>query len=397
MFLLFLNISLASSLNPELSLEQFTRDVLAVNPEGAAAEATLARLRAEARAAGAWPDPMVDLSIAPLSLAGMPGLQVELRQDLPLWGERRSAVAMLDAEAEAAEASAEMMRLELAGMAAMAWFDWYTLHREISLIGATTATLDEVRIAVVARVATARATDLDVLQVDAERGWLAVQARTLDVERDIVALRINTLLHRDPGTPVPAPPVGLARPQTPAATGARPEGAEAAAMRRAAEAELRMARVERLPMLGAMVGWDAMQVMPEDRLMVGVSVQVPLDQRAKAATVEASAAALEGARAEEAKVRDLIAEDIARAERRFQGQSAALDVLERDVLPAIHARANATREGYAAGAVDLRQVLEAERAALDAEVRHEEALALLVLRAREVELARGITLLGEGL
>lgn len=395
MLLLFLSVALAAEPPGELTLADLTREVLAVNPEVAQAQAALDQARARTKAAGPWPDPMIDLSTAPLSFVGMPGWQVEVRQDLPLWGERRAAAAMAAGDADAAAADLEMMRLDLADMAAMAWADWYSLDRESALIARTRAKLDEVRAAVVARVGTGRATDLDVLQIDAERGWLSTQARSIATERDVAAYRINTLLHRDAEAVVLPPPSTLPRPELPSGEARRPELAETAAMTRAAEAEERMARADRLPMLGAMAGWDSMQAMPEDRLMVGLSVRVPLDQRARSAAVDAGTAGVAVARAAEQKAQDTIAGDIAIAERRFRGQAETLDLLEQEVLPIARARVAAARDAYASGSADVRQVLEAERGALDAEVRREEALALLVVRAREVDLARGIPFPGD--
>jgi outer membrane protein TolC len=161
-------------------------------------------------------------------------------------------------------------------------------------------------------------------------------------------------------------------------------------MTRAAESEARMARADRLPMVGVMAGWDAMQAMPEDRLMAGLTVQVPLDQHARAATQDAADAGVRATEAEAARTRDQVALDIATAEHRYRGQVATLDTIERALLPVARARVAAARSGFAAGTADVRTLLEAERAALDTEIRREQATATLVLRAREVELAHGV-------
>ena len=391
MFLLLAALAVAADPPSTLDLDALTREVLAVNPDASSAEASLARARASAEAAGAWPDPMVDLSIAPLSLAGMPGWQVQARQDLPLWGTRRAAREMAGADSEAAEARLDMMRLDLAGMAAMAWTDWYLVFRELDLVAGASAILQEAHAATVSRVALGRATELDLLQVEAEQGWLSTQAEALEADRDIARARLNALLHRDPLADLAPPPTSLSR-ATPANTsgGARPELAETRAMTRAAEAEAGMARADRLPMLGLMAGWDAMQAMPEDRLMAGVSIQVPLDHRAKAAKETAADAGVAAARAAEARAHDHVALDIAPPERRYQGQTATLDTLDRALVPVARARLAAARSAFAAGNVDVRTLLDAERAALETEIRREQALATLVLRAREVELAHGM-------
>lgn len=128
--------------------------------------------------------------------------------------------------------------------------------------------------------------------------------------------------------------------------------------------------------------------------MAGVSVQVPLDRRARAAQVDAALAGVDAARADAARVDAELDAAEATADRRFRGDAALLATLEQDVLPVARARVAAARSGYAAGTVDLRQLIDAERAALDAEARHEQQLATVVLRARELELARGVLLPG---
>lgn len=393
--MLFILTAIAAAAEPprELDLAELTRAVLDANPEVDTAAATLTQARARVGAAAPWPDPMVDVSVAPLTLGGMPGWQVEVRQDIPAWGVRRAARDMADADADAAGLRLDMMRLDLADMAAMAWADWYALHRELDLTAATVSVLRETRAATLSRVGIGRASDLDVLQIDAEIGWLSTRRLSLDAERDVVAYRINTLAHRPIDADVAAPPSALLV-SPPATQGVRPEIAESLAMTRAAEAQERMARADRLPMLGVMTGWDAMQAMPEDRWMAGVSVQVPLDQKARTAEVEAAAAGVAVARAESARTDDQVKEDIATAERRYRADADLLAALEAEVLPVARARLAAARSGYAAGAADLRQLLDAERGGLEAETRHEQQLATVVLRARELELAHGILLPG---
>ena len=128
--------------------------------------------------------------------------------------------------------------------------------------------------------------------------------------------------------------------------------------------------------------------------MAGVSVEVPLDQKARAAKVDAAAAGVAVARADAARSTDRVREEIATAERRYRADADVLASIERDVLPVARARVVAARAGYAAGTADLRQLLDAERAGLEAETRHQQQLATLVLRVRELELARGILLPG---
>ncbi len=370
-----------------------TLAVLAANPEIAEAEAALHAARAHTDVVGAWGDPMVDLSLAPLSItSGMIGWDARVSQDLPLWGVRRAAKDRAGADADAAEARLTMMRLDLARMSAMAWADWYVTHSEITLMQHTIELLAHIEDAASARLATGKSAELDVLQTRAEAAGLAASLPLLQAERDAVAAQINTLLHRPLETPVPPPPAPTVPPEPGApSTPRRPELAEADAMVRAAQAGERMARLDRLPMLGWMLEWDGMQQMPEMRLMGGVSIQIPLALRSRAGAVREGEASVAAAEAGRTKMADAVSLDVRTAQLRYSGQAEAVRVIDAELIPATDARVEAARAAFSAGMQDLRPLLDAERAAMDAGIRHAQALAALQLRAADLEIALGST------
>lgn len=368
-----------------------TLAVLAANPEIAEAEAALKAARAHTDVVGPWDNPMVDLSIAPLSVtSGMIGWNAQISQDLPLWGMRRAAKDMAGADADAAEAMLGAMRLELARMTAMAWADWYVVHSEISLMGHTIELLKHIEQSATARLGAGQGSQLDALQTRAEAAALAASLPGLEAERDVVAAQINTLLHRPLETRVPPPPEASVPAAPGAATSAaRPEVVEAEAMVRAAQASERMARLERLPMIGWMLEWDGMQEMPEMRLMGGVSVEIPLALRSRAGAVREGQANVAVAEAARARTADAVSLDVRTAQVRYSGQAAAVGVIDAQLLPAAHARVDAARAAFAAGMEGVRPLLDAERAALEAEIRRVQALAALQLRAADLEIALG--------
>lgn len=372
-----------------LSLRDLTDAVLAANPEVEVARAALAGAEARRGAAGALADPMLDVQVAPLSFVSMPGWRVELSQPIPLGGARRSARAMADADRDAALADLDMMRLELADMAAMAWADWYVVHRELTLVRDSRRLLGEVEQVLTARVGVGRASTAELFAVRTEAGGLAAGERGLGAERAVVAVRINTLLHRAVDTPVPPPPESLALPAPGPAPGAHPAVAEAEAMGRAAAAALGMARADRLPMLGWMAGFDAMAAMPEERWMVGVSLTLPTAAKARAATVAGAQAEVARAGAELRRAEDEVAARQGEAAARLAGAEAVVTTLREELLPAARAGLDASRAAFAAGTGDLRAVLDAERALLAAESRLATAEAERALWARRVELAEG--------
>lgn len=382
----------ADTLDPDA----LVRAALDVNPGIDAAEAALAAARARVDVAGAWDDPRVAVGVAPLSVdAHAFGWSVDVEQDLPLWGMRRLGKDMAAADADAADARLGMMRLEMARMAAMLATDWWSVHRQIVLMEETMQAVDASRDAALARYAAGKGTNADTLALVAESAAILAEHHAMQFERDVVGARINALLRRAPDAPVPPPPPALPAAAVPEGDADRPEAEEAAAMVRAAEAEVRMAKRARLPMVGWMAGWDTMQEMPEHRLMAGVMVEVPLAQAARAGAVAEAEAGRSRAQAEAARMEDAVALSVAEARLRWRGQEAALSVIEGELIPAAEARVETARAAWAAGAGDVRTLLDAERGLRDARTRQALAAAALALRAAELRLALG-ALPGDG-
>ncbi len=373
-----------------LDREALVAAVVAANPEVEAAQGALDAAKARREGAGAWRDPMVDVSFAPVGIAyGMVGVSAVVSQDLPLWGVRGIAKDMADAETDAYTARLDAMRLDLARMATMAWGDWYVVTRRIDLIDDTVGILRAHAAATTDRLAVGKGFAQDALQAEADAQTLSIEKIDLRGERDLVQMEINTLLHRPLDTPLPPPPTAFEpTPPVPPGVPSRPEIAESAAMVHMSDGAIAMARADRLPMIGLMAGWDAMAV-PEDRLMTGLSIQVPLWARPRAAAVHDAEGRATESRAMQFAVQDRVAQDIAANERRYQAQRETVDAIGTGLVPIARARVDAARTAFAAGMDDVRPLLDAERAFLDAEVRYEQALADLAVRAADVDLAMG--------
>lgn len=373
-----------------LDREALVAAVVAANPEVEAARGALEAARARREGAGAWRDPMVDLAVGPMMIAnGMVGVSAEVRQDLPLWGVRGIAKDMGDADADAYTARLDAMRLDLARMATMAWGDWYVVARQLELIDGTVAVLTAHAAATTDRLAVGKGFAQDALQAQADAQLLSIEKIGLRGEQDVVRMEINTLLHRPLDAPVPPPPAAF-DPIAPDRVGdpTRPEIDEAEAMVRMIESEVEMAQADRRPMIGLMAGWNAMAV-PDGRLMAGVAVEVPLWARPRRAAVDDARARAAEARAMQSRVGDRVVQDIAANERRYEAQREAVDAIGAGLLPIARARVEAARTAFSAGMDDVRPLLDAERALLDAEVRYQQSLGALAVRAADVDLARG--------
>src|SRR6185369_7882481 len=136
----------------------------------------------------------------------------------------------------------------------------------------------------------------DVLQAEVELAKLAQARINLDQMRRVTAARINTLLHRLPDHPLPAPPQHLTVDEElpgveelrQRAVEQRPDLAATAARIAAEQNSVALACKEFYPDFEFMGRYDAFWTDHEQRPQVGMNVNVPLNQcRRQAAVREA--------------------------------------------------------------------------------------------------------------
>ncbi|HET9227720.1 MAG TPA: TolC family protein, partial [Thermoanaerobaculia bacterium] len=156
-------------------------------------------------------NPMVSYSLAPLSIGSdVPfGNELEVRQTLPYPGKREARAALAEAEAGAAFEDYREALLELTARAGTLAADWYLVHRALEINEQHLRLLDGFREVAAARYAAGLAMQQDPLQAEVESAKLLQMGAELEAQRRVIAARINALLHRDPGAPLP-PPAALA-------------------------------------------------------------------------------------------------------------------------------------------------------------------------------------------
>ena len=329
-------------------------------------------------------NPMVSYSLAPLSIGSDVsfGQEIEVRQALPYPGKREARAALAEAEAGAAFEDYREALLELTARAGTLAADWYLVHRALEINEQHLRLLDGFREVAAARYAAGLAMQQDPLQAEVESAKLLQMGAELEAQRRVIAARINALLHRDPGAPLP-PPAALADHPSPPedaaaleaeALAARPELAGRAAAIQAREAELRMAVLERRPDFEVMGSYSSMWTDPEHRWMAGVAVDLPLwRKRTEAARTEAEAR-LEQARGERNAAAAQIRAEVREAWEMLRESHHHLDIQRNRVLPATRDQIRAASAGFEAGGSFL-AVIEAERSLRDAELREHELLA----------------------
>jgi cobalt-zinc-cadmium efflux system outer membrane protein len=343
-----------------LDRADFVARVLAEHPEVRAAT-----VRHEADQAAVLPGPlpplMVELGLAPLSLAEEPGVELSARWTLPAGQMRTLARDAAAGQAQMSAAEQRMSEVELSAVASAALDDWQLANARIARLDQHNALLHAAEEAVIRRV------DVGLLPADARP--MATMARLEAQQEALVATRqrseaLATLRWLagediDPASLAAVPgPVWTAGtptlPTTPAVAMAESELAMAEAMAAMAD---RAAR----PMVEVMAGYSSMWEDPMHRAMVGAGVGVPLDrgllaERARAAHLDARAAQ---ARAEGAHRTARRAEEAAQAMRAESQEM--LRLMADEMLPVAEERARLARGAWEAGRGSLQDWLLAER------------------------------------
>ena len=371
--------------------------VLARNPSVDAARQGLRAALAEVEASSALDDPMVTYDVAPLSVVGDApfGQRIELRQRLPFPGKRRLAgeAALAMAEAEAAEIGA--MRLELAQMTSELFDELYVVGRALAINEHHRALMLEMKKSAEVQYVAGRGSQQDPIQAEVEIAELEREALALETQRAEIVAQLNGLLHRRPDAELPPPPAKLDLAGVPTGTSEelqtmalerRPQRGAAKARIRAAQAEIAMAKRDYYPDVELMTGYDSMWDMPEHRWMVGVMVEVPLQRGKRRAAVDKAEAETSKMRFEDERLADEIRVEVARAHQKVVEAQKVVALNEKSLLPAVRARLDAARAGFASAQNDFMAVVAAEETLREAELEVEMSRAQL--SQRQAALAR---------
>jgi outer membrane protein TolC len=402
-------LSLTDDAAPErLSRAKLVEAVLARNPSVTSArEAWRAALAAFPQAT-ALDDPMLEYGLAPLSIGASQvdfGQMVQLGQRFSWPGKRALAGQVTLAEAEAAREDYEATRLRLALMASLLYDQYYAVERSLEINGAHRLLLEEVAASALAQYEAARGGQQEPLQAELELAEIARQRIALTADRGVLVAQLNGLLHREPDAPLPPPHVETAPPldEPPPldrlvaeALDARPELAASAARVRGREAAIDLARRDYYPELGATATYNTMWMDPEHRLMVGVSLNVPVQVGARRGAVTEARAAHAQSDAELAALADAVRVEVATARERLMAALDEVRLYRERLLPTAEAQIEAARIGYTTGRSGFQALVDAERSLRTLELGYQMRLAELGQRRAELDRAVGRVPAGTG-
>lgn len=350
-------------------------------------------------------DPMVGYSFGPATPFDDVrfGQRIDLRQKFPYPGKLRLAGDVARAEAEAVEQQIETVILDLAVAASQLYDDLYLTDRRLEINREHVRLLEGLLRTATARYAAGKLSQHEPLNAEVELAHLAHRDVILQSRREVVVARINALLHRPPGSPLPRPPAALPVPTDhvlrdlgldslqaaqEVALESRPQLAAIRAQVEARQAAVRLADMARYPDFDVGTSYSSMWAEPSHRWMVGATINVPIRKkriRAEKAEAEARLAQVENLLLH---LEDEVRAEVAQIHEMALEAQHVIELYDDRILPAGRDHVDAARASFEAGRAPLADVLRAEKDWRNSELAFQEVLA--DYHRRFAELARAL-------
>lgn len=379
----------------------FVRAVLASNPSIESARQSWRAAVARVQQSGSFDDPMLELEVAPLSVASSKaplGYQLMVSQRLPWFGKRSLDAAVAEAEAEAVKSDFEGTRRELAMTALMLYDQYFVVQRSLDVNAEHVKLMSAMRAAATAQFASGRGSAQDALQAEGELLHMEHDAMVLGAQREIVVAQMNELLHRGPDQPLPPPPEALPMPvpilssetqlQEQAVNGRQDI---VAAKQRARAAQARVDRAERdaYPDLTLSTSYNSMWDMPEHRWMLGLGLNLPIFTGKRAGMAEEARAMRAQLEIDATRLSDAARTQVFVTLKQLKESEEVLRLFETRLLPIARERVDAARAGLVTAQNPFMAAIEAEKSLRGLELDYQMALAEYAGRRGELERALG--------
>ncbi len=367
-------------------------------------ELKMAREQAESAAraispAGAFDDPMlmVQLWNQPIDFSMVP-LMVTLTQPLPLGGKRAARRDSAAARAAQVLAEADAKRQEIESQVAHAYFDVYLADRTLEVDEDIEATLRSLMVSANSRIASGKGEQAEALRAQGEMLKVRSDREAALARRRAAAAKLVALLDRPAGSEVgPTTEPGLLEDLAPEAElraralEQRPELAMARSAISGAEADLRLARAERVPDLAVSVGemhtFGAKGV--SDFLFLGVQGNLPLFFGSKnTPRIEGASAASRAMEAQLKAAENRVVAEVADAYAELVAEQHQVELHHQLIPVARQALASAT-SAYASDRGNFLMVLDSERDLLMHELDRATHMAMYEQRLAELQRAVG--------
>ena len=386
---------------PVLERATFVRAVLRSNPSIESARQGFAAALARVRQAGVFEDPMLELGLAPLSVArsNVPlGYELQLSQRLPWFGKRALETEVASAEAEATKADYQSLRREL-GMTAVILYDqYYVTARSLDINAQHVQLMRAMQAGATAQFEAGRASAQDPLQAEAELAHMEHDAVKLLSEREITVAQMNELLHRAPELALPPPPQELpaaAPVDTTSAKRLEAQALSASSELQAAKQHVvaEQARAERAsrdayPDFTVSASYNSMWDMPEHRFMLGLGFNLPLQSARRGGAADEARAARAQFESEISRLTDAARTRVFVTLKQLEESAHVVRLFETRLLPVAREQVDAARAGFTTSRNPFVAVVDAGRNLRAAEL--DQQLALAEYHRRRAELDRAL-------
>lgn len=194
------------------SLQQLIEQALENNPEIKAMQRRFDVMRARIPQAKALDEPVLSLgymgNIAPFTLQTddpSSGRTISISQDLPFPGKRSLRGKVASSEADAEWWAFEQTRRNVVAEVKDAYFDLYYLTKAIGVVTKTKILLEQFTKIAEVRYSVGKGIQQDVLKAQVEFSKLIEQQTVLEQRKQIAESRLNSLLYREPESPLETP------------------------------------------------------------------------------------------------------------------------------------------------------------------------------------------------
>ena len=201
-------ISHKSTNNRSLQISQMVSEVLAANPQIEVAQAVWEASTAQVKQQGAFEDPKLSYSLAPLTIDNTSTdfvQQIQLSQHIPWPGKLSLQSDVAKSNAVREKEKINELRLKLTALAKKIFSDWYFIHQAIQIHHENAQLLEHIYSIAQARYRVGKASQQEVLQAELEASLLEQHQLLLNQRKSEILGHINTLLSRPINSPLPNP------------------------------------------------------------------------------------------------------------------------------------------------------------------------------------------------
>jgi outer membrane protein TolC len=221
---LALSLALGAGQARSAGADELVQAALADSPRVVEIEQRIEALREAVAPAGVWKDPLVAVEYSNMPVLSpwpgahpMSGVQLKVQQTFPFPGKTGARAAVADARAQAAAASLDEARNQLAGAIRLAWERLVEVRAARALTEDHVATIDRFLLAVRARYEVGAADQHEVLRLQVLHDRLKDSLGDLDRDDERIRASLNVLAGREAGAAVetgrevslPPPPAQL--------------------------------------------------------------------------------------------------------------------------------------------------------------------------------------------